>query len=50
MTIDDNIFYNFINDINQIKFIIRFQKLSSSRIIKIFYIKNNNYRLLLIHY
>ena len=39
MTIDDNIFYNFINNIEKIKLIIKFQKLSSSGVIKIWYIK-----------
>ena len=50
MTIDNKIFYNFINNINQIKFIIGFQKLSSSRIVRLWHIKNNNYRLILKHY
>ena len=50
LIIDENIFYNFTNDIKKLKFVIKFQKLSSSRVIKIFYIKNNNYRLILKHY
>ena len=50
MTIDENIFYNFTNNIKKLKFVIKFQKLSSTRVIKIWYIKNNNYRLILKHY
>ena len=50
MTIDENIFYNFTKSIKEIKFVIKFQKLLSSRLIKIFYIKNNNYRLIMKHY
>ena len=49
LIIDENIFYNFTKNVKKIKFIIKFQKLSSSRIIKIFYIKNDNYRLILKH-
>ena len=48
--IDENIFYNFNEDIKKIKFVIKFQKLSSSRIIKVFYIKNENNRFILKHY
>ena len=48
--VDEYIFYNFINNIEKIKFIIKFPKLSLSRVIKIFYIKNNNYRLILKHF
>ena len=47
--IDENIFYNFIKDIKKIKFVIKFQMLLS-RIIKIWYIKNDNYRFILKHY
>ena len=50
LIIDENIFHNFTKNVKKIKFIIKFQKLSSSRIIKIFYIKNDNYRLILKHY
>ena len=50
MTIDENIFYNFTTKIKKIKFVIKFQNISSSRIIKIFYIKNDNYRLVIKHY
>ena len=47
--IDENIFYNFNKSIKKIKFIIKFQMILS-RVIKIFYIKNDNYRLILKHY
>ena len=48
--IDENIFYNFNKDIKKIKFVIKFQKLSSTRVIYLYYIKNDNYRLILKHY
>ena len=47
--IDENIFYNFTNSIKKLKFVIKFQMLLS-RVIKIWYIKNDNYRLILKHY
>ena len=47
--IDENIFYNFIKDVKKIKFVIKFQMILS-RVIKIWYIKNNNYRFILKHY
>ena len=47
--IDENIFYNFNKNINKIKFVIKFQMLLS-RVIKIWYINNNNYRFILKHY
>ena len=50
MTIDENIFYNFTNNIKKLKFIIKFQKLSESRVVYLYYIKNDNYRLILKHY
>ena len=50
MTIDENIFYNFTNDIKKLKFVIKFQKLSSTKVIYSYYIKNNNYRLILRHF
>ena len=50
MTIDENIFYNFTNNIKKLKFVIKFQKLSPFRVIKIWYIKNDNYRFILKHY
>ena len=50
LIIDDNIFYNFNKSIKKIKFVIKFQKLLSSRLIKLYYIKNDNYRFILKHY
>ena len=50
MVIDENIFYNFNKNIEKLKVVIKFQNISSSRVIKIFYIKNDNYRLILKHY
>ena len=47
--IDENIFYNFTKNVKKIKFVIRFQMLLS-RVIKIWYIKNDNYRLVIKHY
>ena len=50
MSIDENIFYNFTNNIKKLKFVIKFQKLSSTRVVYLYYIKNNDYRLILKHY
>ena len=50
MTIAENIFYNFINSIKKLKFIIKFQKLLSTRVVYLYYIKNDNYRFILKHY
>ena len=50
LIIDENIFYNFTKDIRKIKFVIKFQKLSASRVIYLYYIKNDNYRFILKHY
>ena len=47
--VDENIFYNFTKNIKKIKIVIKFQMLLS-RVIKILYIKNDNYRLILKHY
>ena len=47
--IDENIFYNFAKNIKKLKFVIKFQMLLS-RVIKIWYIKNDNYRFILKHY
>ena len=47
--VDENIFYNFTKNIKKIKIVIKFQMLLS-RVIKIWYIKNDNYRLILKHY
>ena len=41
---DENIFHNFNKNIRKIRFIIKFQMLLS-RVIKLWYIKNENYRL-----
>ena len=48
--IDENIFYNFITNVKKIKFIIKFHKLLSSRVIYLYYIKNDNYRLVIKNY
>ena len=48
--IDENIFYNFTKDIKKIKFVIKFNKLVSSKIIYAYYIKNDIYRFILKHY
>ena len=47
--IDENIVYNFTKNVKSIKFNIKFEMLLS-RIIKIWYIKNDNYRFILKHY
>ena len=49
VTVDENIFYNFTNDVKKIKFVIKFQMLLS-RVIKLWYIKNDNYRLVIKNY
>ena len=43
--INEDIFYTFTKNIKKIKFIIKFQKLSATRVIYLYYIKNDNYRL-----
>ena len=48
--IDENIFYNFTKNVRKIKFVIKFQKLSASRVIYLYYMKNLNYRFILKHY
>ena len=48
--IDENIFYTFTKNIENIKFVIKFQKLLASKIIYTYYIKNDNYRFILKHY
>ena len=48
--IDENIFYNFTKNVKKIKFIIKFQKLSPSRVIYLYYMKNDNYRLTIKNY
>ena len=47
--IDENIFYNFNKNIKKIKFVIKFQMILS-RVIKLWYIKNDNYRLTIKNY
>ena len=47
--IDENIFYNFTKSVKKIKFVIKFQMILS-RVIKIWYIKNDNYRLTIKNY
>ena len=47
--IDENIFYNFTKNVKKFKFVIEFQMLLS-RVIKIWYIKNDNYRLTIKNY
>ena len=47
--VDENIFYNFIKNVKKIKFVIKFIMLLS-RVIKIWYIKNENYRLVIKNY
>ena len=47
--IDESIFYNFNKAISKIKFAIKFQMILS-RVIKIWYIKNDNYRLVIKNY
>ena len=44
-----NIFYNFTRDVKKIKFVIKFQ-MSLPKVIKIYYIKNDNYRLVIKNY
>ena len=48
--IDENIFYTFTKNIKKIKFTIKFQKLSASRVIYLYYMKNDNYRLTIKNY
>ena len=47
--INESIFYNFTKSIKKIKFVIKFQMILS-RVIKIWYIKNDNYRLIIKNY
>ena len=47
--VDENIFYNFTKDIKKIRFVIKFQMILS-RVIKIWYIKNDNHRLVIKNY
>ena len=47
--IDESIFYNFNKSIKKIKFVIKFQMILS-KVIKVWYIKNDNYRLVIKNY
>ena len=47
--IDENIFYNLTKNVKKFKFVIKFQMVLS-RVIKIWYIKNNNHRLVIKNY
>ena len=47
--IDENIFYNFNKNVRKIKFTIKFQMILS-RVIKLWYIKNDNYKLTIKNY
>ena len=47
--VDEDFFYNFNKNVKKIKFVIKFQMLLS-RVIKVFYIKNDNCRLLIKNY
>ena len=49
LIIDENIFYNFTKNVKKIKFVIEFIMLLS-RVIKLWYIKNENYRLVIKNY
>ena len=49
LIIDEYIFYNYTKNIKKIKFVIKFQMILS-RVIKIWYIKNDNYRLVIKNY
>ena len=48
--VNENIFYNFDKSIEKIKFSIRFQLVNYFKVVKLWYIKNDNYRLILKHY
>ena len=50
LIIDENICYNFTKNVKKIKFVIKFQKLLSSKVIYVYYMKNENYRFILKHY
>ena len=48
--IDEEIFYTFTKNVKKMKFVIKFQKLSSTRVIYLYYMKNDNYRLTIKNY
>ena len=47
---DENTFYNFNKNIKKLRFVIKYQNTSSFRVIKVWYIKNDNYRLIIKNY
>ena len=47
--VEENIFYNFLNNVKNIKFKIKFV-MTAVKVVKIWYINNDNYRLILKHY
>ena len=49
ISIKENIFYNYIKNVKNIKFRIKFV-MTTTRVIKLWYIKNDNYRFILKHY
>ena len=49
LIVDENMFYNFTKNVKKIKFAIKFQMILS-RVIKIWYIKSDNYRLVIKNY
>ena len=49
ITINENIFYNFTTNVKKIEFVIKVQMVIPG-IIKIWYIKNDNYRLIIKNY
>ena len=49
LSIKENIFYNFSKNVKNIKFRIKFV-MTTAKVIKIWYIKNDNYRFILKHY
>ena len=49
LIINENIFYNFTKNVKKIKFVIKFQAVIPG-IFKIWYIKNDNYRLIIKNY
>ena len=49
LIIDENLFYDFTKNVKKIKFVIKFIMLLP-RVIKIWYIKNENYRLVIKNY
>ena len=46
----ENVFYNFDKSVGKIKFSIRFQLVDFFKVVKIWYIKNENYRLIFKNY